>query len=121
MKLFKNEVGRPSNETLKKRRIFIAIICAVVLVAIIGTVYLLSGSNLSRLRGDGAWFVENKRYSAGDINGDRKGTLKDIELLLNHVYGIKNTKALKAANADNVPYYENSKINMDDIIWLIKA
>ena len=33
MKLFKNEVGRPSNETLKKRKIaIIAIIIAVVLL-----------------------------------------------------------------------------------------
>ena len=52
MKLFENGVGRPSNETLKKRRIFIAsVIIAIVAVIFVG-VYALNGLNLSNLTGE---------------------------------------------------------------------
>ncbi len=61
MKLFKNEVGRPSNETLRKRRIFYTVV-AVLVVLIIG---------------GGSFFVYNKLNSK-DIESEGKdaGLLK---------------------------------------------
>lgn len=52
MKLFKNEVGRPSNETLKKRKIaIIAIIIAVVLL--VGGVTFTLVRTLKPIEGSG--------------------------------------------------------------------
>lgn len=41
MSLFKNEVGRPSNETLKKRKIVIASIIAVIILLIGGVSFFV--------------------------------------------------------------------------------
>ena len=43
MSLFKNEVGRPSNETLKKRRIFYTIAGAAVVCLVVACVFFLTG------------------------------------------------------------------------------
>lgn len=51
MKLFENGVGRPSNETLKKRRTFIASIAIAIIAVLTIGVYALSNLSLSGLVG----------------------------------------------------------------------
>lgn len=51
MGVFKNEVGRPSNKTLKTRRILYCI-TAIFLIAIIGSVVYLLNSNTNKLKGE---------------------------------------------------------------------
>ena len=52
MNLFKNGVGRPSNETIKKRRIFyVAITFAIILVLGLGTYLLTNINSSSKLKG----------------------------------------------------------------------
>ena len=52
MKLFENGVGRPSNETIRKRRIFIASIVAMVaLILTVGGVLLTNSFNEKELQG----------------------------------------------------------------------
>lgn len=55
MKLFKNEVGRPSNETLRKRRIFYTVVAVLVVVII----------------GGGSFFIYNK-FKSKDIESEGK-------------------------------------------------
>lgn len=59
MKLFKNGVGRPSNETKQARQIFILSVVAIVISAITLAVCLLTKSNIltSKLKGASSWKV----------------------------------------------------------------
>lgn len=67
MKLFKNEVGRPSNETLKKRKIaIIAIIIAVVLL--VGGVTFTLVRTLKPIEGSGKKAVANRFVVAKNSN-----------------------------------------------------
>ena len=64
MDLFKNGVGRPSNETIKKRRIFyVAITFAVILVLGLGT-----------------YFLTNINNSSNKLKGNAVGQQSDIQL-----------------------------------------
>lgn len=52
MKLFKNRVGRPSNKTIKRRKIFYAVITVMVLAIILSTVYMLNSAlNTKKIKG----------------------------------------------------------------------
>ena len=52
MKLFENGVGRPSNEILRKRKIFIAsVVAAIALLLVVGGVLLFGNLNTNRLQG----------------------------------------------------------------------
>lgn len=67
MKLFKNEVGRPSNETLKKRKmIIIAIVIAVVLL--VGGVTFTLVRTLKPIEGSGKKAVANRFVVAKNSN-----------------------------------------------------
>ena len=50
--MFKNSVGRPSNETMKKRRIIKALALSIVFIAILSITYTLTNINTKRLKGD---------------------------------------------------------------------
>lgn len=50
MSLFKNSVGRPSNDTLKRRKVFYSVIAVVVLIIISGGVYfVINGFSFSNI------------------------------------------------------------------------
>ena len=52
MKLFENRVGRPSNKTIKRRKIFYAVITVMVLAIILSTVYMLNSAlNTKKIKG----------------------------------------------------------------------
>lgn len=75
MKLFKNEVGRPSNETLRKRRNFI-LMCIGFVVLLIGGVALLvrnnDVSNFSGAIGKTMFKYNNKRACVAGTGLDGK-------------------------------------------------
>lgn len=51
MKLFENGVGRPSNETLKKRRVFILVAVLIVIGLIAGVTYVLTTTSTEKTTG----------------------------------------------------------------------
>ena len=51
MNLFKNNVGRPSNETLKKRRIIYCTIAITVLILIVGCVFYVKNNFFGEVGG----------------------------------------------------------------------
>ena len=76
MKLFKNEVGRPSNETLKKRKMVIVGVVVLVICLAIG----------------GGIFVKKAFFSNG-IEGAGKNASSGFYCKIHNAYG--NTKKLK--------------------------
>ncbi len=50
--MFKNKVGRPSNEVIKKRRILKALALSIVFIAILSLTYTLTNINTKRLKGE---------------------------------------------------------------------
>lgn len=58
MNLFENKVGRPTNEIKKKRKIFVAVIVAIVLITLVLGTYALQSVKLSNLEG-----TTNTKYS----------------------------------------------------------
>ncbi len=79
MGVFKNGVGRPSNETIKKRNIFKGI-CVVLFIVIIGlVVYILNGKGIINIGGkDDKKIVDNK------VNKDTTKENKKENISLNN-------------------------------------
>ena len=78
MNLFKNGVGRPSNETIRKRRIFyVAIVFAIILVLGLGTYLLTNINSSSKLKGALTFeqleltFKSNCYHSANGFDGKK--------------------------------------------------
>jgi len=101
MGLFKNEVGRPSNETIKKRNIFKGV-CFILVLIIIGLVVLL-------LNEKGIISINNgKQENNSNKVDDNKIVEKDIsygEKILNDMF---NTKSLI-----NFMYFDVDTFNSD--------
>ncbi len=68
MELFKNSVGRPSNEVKKKRRNFIIAIILVCVMVIGGLSYLLMNKNLKKVEGK-VYYIQNVQLSFKKYNG----------------------------------------------------
>lgn len=99
MELFENGVGRPSNETLKKRRNFKVIIVIVVALILVGggfTAYkLLSNSSISGKEKEAAKAC-NYPFYQGKCNGKRNATVKAIQQRLwnlGYYKGLYNSKS----------------------------
>ena len=77
MSLFKNEVGRPSNETIKKRNIFKGI-CVVFGLIIIGlVVYILNDKGIITFNKHGQNKIDNDKVIT-TTNGQKEENEKDI-------------------------------------------
>ena len=61
MKLFENKVGRPTNEVIKKRRIFVGSVSAALLFIIVLTVFLVNSSKPNKLGASVAASVGNNK------------------------------------------------------------
>lgn len=99
MELFENGVGRPSNETLKKRRNFKVIIVIVVALILVGggfTAYkLLSNSSISGKEKEAAKAC-NYPFYQGKCNGKKNATVKAIQQRLwnlGYYKGLYNSKS----------------------------
>ena len=69
MGVFKNGVGRPSNETIKKRRIVYVLSALAVVAAIASTAYMLNSSfNTKKIKGDGDGFSYSEHMTKA-VNG----------------------------------------------------
>lgn len=138
MKLFENKVGRPSNETLKKRRVFkIGIIIGFVII--FSSCFLLGYFNIINLRGyaakdevnlckdtkiyisdksrvyykgSGKYYIWNPTVSNGRIRITKRKAYAGKKLL---VAGWVNTSNLTCSN------YEKGDVNMDGNITATDA
>ena len=61
MNLFKNKVGRPSNETLRKRRIAKISIATIVFIVIFVSTYTLTNIRINKIKGD-AYALQYRKY-----------------------------------------------------------
>ena len=114
MELFKNGVGRPSNETLNKRRnfkIILVVVIALVLVGVSFATYKILSNNIKG-KGKEASVACNYQFSQSKCNWQRNATVKAIQQKLwnlgyykgiytykssavDGIFGSKTTKALK--------------------------
>lgn len=115
MKLFKNNVGRPSNEIIKKRRIFISIIFIfVVLLVMVSYHLLLENINVANLKGLTAKDfkitskLEGTLISDGKAQVNKEGNYKVYFELQNDtkskVYYKWITYFTNSINSDNISY-----------------
>ncbi len=75
--MFKNKVGRPSNETIKKRRIFNIVLIVIIFIVLFSLTYTLTNISTKRLKGDsGPTYYgvscdeDSACYEAGFRNGN---------------------------------------------------
>lgn len=105
MKLFKNNVGRPSNETKKKRRLFVLGTITLSVAAGLLVALLISSISINNLSGKALG-----NYS-GDVDGDRLVTQKDAK------NGSKsNSKKSKSSSKSNSKNSSNTtKVNKNSL------
>lgn len=105
MELFENGVGRPSNETLKKRRNFKVIIVIVVALILVGggfTAYkLLSNSSISGKEKEAA-VACNYPFSQSKCNGKTNATVKAIQQRLWNLGYYKGLYSSKGSAVDGI-------------------
>ena len=105
MELFENGVGRPSNETLKKRRNFKVIIVIVVALILVGggfTAYkLLSNSSISGKEKEAA-VACNYPFSQSKCNGKTNATVKAIQQRLWDLGYYKGLYSSKGSAVDGI-------------------
>lgn len=82
MKLFENKVGRPSNEMLKKRKIFYFCCFLFAIMAIVIGVFTLNHFNIINLKGSATYIV-------GDVTMDGIISEQDADLITQYVAGSK--------------------------------
>ena len=113
MKLFKNKVGRPSNETLKKRKVFYLSVASSILLVIIIAIFALNHFNIINLKGSAT------NYILGDVNMDGTLSKEDSNLILEYVADKKvlTDEQLKIAdiNKDGKVSSSDSKIILQSI------
>lgn len=79
MSLFKNKVGRPSNSTLRNRKLFLCF--SIIILILLSTILILFGLNVNNIRGDvitkpvfdisgtnGGYIYNGKYYAKGKYN-----------------------------------------------------
>ena len=110
MKLFENKVGRPSNETLKKRKIFYLGVAASVLVVIIFGIFLFNQFDAVSLKGATS-------YLLGDVDMDGKLSNDDADLVLKYVAGNAKLTSTQLKVAD---MNEDGKITATDANMILK-
>ena len=91
--MFKNKVGRPSNETIKKRRIFNIVLIVIIFVVLFSLTYTLTNISTKRLTGGGPIYygVSCDENSACYESGFRNGNLYQIVI---DRYNIENSASL---------------------------
>ncbi len=106
MKLFKNNVGRPSNETKKKRRLFVFGTITLSVAAGLLVAMLISSISINNLSGKALG-----NYS-GDIDGDGLVTQKDVKTISDFASNLKKYSNAQKKIAD---------MNKDGKITIIDA
>ena len=105
MRLFKNKVGRPSNETLRRRRKTYFIIAILVISIIGGGVFYVKNNFLSKINGTG----KNAQTSKGNgdvatdesyLEPDGKITNVDANLVLKFSVNAKTSTTIQKKRAD---------------------
>ncbi len=121
MGVFKNSVGRPSNEVLRKRKI-LKITGVMLVLAIAGFIcYVLNNTGIINIMNKENSLKTISKFSAserqmGDMNGDNCLTVLDVALLYGYVRGnttIINSEALKVADLSG-----NGNITVEDVAIL---
>ena len=120
MKIFKNEVGRPSNEIIKKRRIFYGLVSMLCITIICVISILLYRSDENSLKGEtaGSKVPIRKGSSNCVIKYDEydrvfkwycsKGYIKNVKLYEKNIDGKKSKKAL--ATYSNLIYSKSDSV-----------
>ena len=104
MELFENGVGRPSNETLKKRRNFKVIIVIVVALILVGggfATYKILSNNIKGKEKEAAR-VCNYQFYQSKFNCKRNATVKAIQLRLWNLGYYKGLYSNKSSAVDGI-------------------
>ena len=105
MKLFENGVGRPSNETIKKRKVFICLLVVIVMVVIFGATYMLSKVNTKDIKG-AAYFTKLVNI------GEPTESTVDFDWYINGKKGNHDKKYAK----NYTIYYSNSEGAIGNVV-----
>lgn len=121
MGVFKNSVGRPSNEVLRKRKI-LKIVCVTLVLIVAGFIcYILNNTGIINITNKKNSLKTISKFSnterqMGDMNNDGCITVLDVALLYGYVRGnttIIDSEAIKVADLSG-----NGEITVEDVAVL---
>ena len=111
--MFKNKVGRPSNEVIKKRRILNIVLIAIIFVVLFSLTYMLTNITTNRLKGGAPTYYgisceeQTACYQAGFRNGnlyqrviDRYNSENNASLSYNDVITDEQLLSITRLSAD---------------------